>query len=143
MGLDMYLNKTRYVWRDEQARVQIYGVSGITPGKIKRITEEAVYWRKANAIHKWFVDNVQNGEDDCGTYTVAKEQFVKLLATITEVLDDNQKASELLPFQEGFFFGSYDYGEYYWDELKRTKAVLEEIIQNWNYDWNYTYESSW
>ena len=23
-------------------------------------------WRKANAIHKWFVDNVQDGVDDCG-----------------------------------------------------------------------------
>jgi hypothetical protein len=23
------------------------------------------YWRKANAIHKWLVDAVQNGEDDC------------------------------------------------------------------------------
>ena len=29
--------------------------------------EEVGYWRKANAIHGWFVRNVQNGKDDCGT----------------------------------------------------------------------------
>lgn len=30
-----------------------------------RISEQVGYWRKANAVHKWFVDNVQGGEDDC------------------------------------------------------------------------------
>ena len=34
----------------------IYGVS---------VSVNAAYWRKANAIHKWFVDNVQDGEDNC------------------------------------------------------------------------------
>lgn len=29
------------------------------------LQQEVGYWRKANAIHMWFVDNVQNGEDDC------------------------------------------------------------------------------
>lgn len=29
------------------------------------IGSEVAYWRKANAVHKWFVDTVQNGEDDC------------------------------------------------------------------------------
>ena len=27
--------------------------------------EELMYWRKANAIHKFFVDNAANGVDDC------------------------------------------------------------------------------
>lgn len=37
------------------------------------------YWRKANAIHRWFVDNVQGGEDDCDIYEVSKEQIEELL----------------------------------------------------------------
>lgn len=49
--------------------------------------EEVGYWRKANAIHKWFVENVQNGEDDCGRYEVSKEQLEELLDVCKEVLD--------------------------------------------------------
>lgn len=45
----------------------------------KSIIEEIGYWRKANAIHKWFVDNIQDGEDDCGYYEVASEQLEELL----------------------------------------------------------------
>ena len=37
-------------------------------------------WRKANAIHKWFVDTVQDGEDDCGYYEVSKEDLENLLS---------------------------------------------------------------
>lgn len=49
--------------------------------------EEVGYWRKANAIHKWFVENVQGGEDDCGQYEVSKEQLEELLDVCKEVLD--------------------------------------------------------
>lgn len=31
----------------------------------RSIWKEIGYWRKANHIHKWFVDCVQDGEDDC------------------------------------------------------------------------------
>ena len=37
------------------------------------------YWRKANAVHNWFVDNVQDGNDGCKHYWVSKEDLQKLL----------------------------------------------------------------
>ena len=43
------------------------------------------YWRKANQIHNWFVENVQDGIDDCGTYEVTEKQLVDLLNTCKEV----------------------------------------------------------
>lgn len=43
-------------------------------------------WRKANQIHKWFVDNVQGGKDDCGYYEVEPEQLEELLEAVNEVL---------------------------------------------------------
>ena len=45
----------------------------------KSIIEQVGYWRKANAVHKWFVDNIQNGEDDCDYYEVTSEQLNELL----------------------------------------------------------------
>ena len=47
----------------------------------KMIYEEVGYWRKANAIHNWFCDNIQNGVDNCGSYEVTKMQLQSLLDT--------------------------------------------------------------
>ena len=52
-----------------------------------RIKEEVGYWRKANQIHKWFVDHVQDGEDDCDYHhECTKEVLEELLATCEKVL---------------------------------------------------------
>ena len=52
-----------------------------------RIVEEVGYWRKANQIHNWFVDKVQDGEDDCEYHhEVTKEILEELLDTCETVL---------------------------------------------------------
>jgi hypothetical protein len=47
---------------------------------------EVAYWRKANEIHKWFVDNVQNGVDDCNNYKVTLEDLYNLNEVISKIL---------------------------------------------------------
>jgi hypothetical protein len=51
-----------------------------------RIFQECGYWRKANAIHNWFVQNVQNGVDDCDIYLVTREQLEQLKEACEMVL---------------------------------------------------------
>lgn len=46
---------------------------------------EIAYWRKAHAIHGWFVRNVQNGNDDCESYEVKKEKIEELLEICIQV----------------------------------------------------------
>lgn len=155
MGLDMYLSKKTYVgnkWKKPAERLQVVEpttkfeednkTNKIKPERITYIEEEAAYWRKANAIHKWFVDNVQEGNDDCGSYYVGREQLRKLLEIVTEVLKDHDRASELLPTQEGFFFGGYDYDEYYFEYLQDTKKSLTALLKE-NDDGEFYYQSSW
>ena len=50
------------------------------------IEEEVAYWRKANAIHNWFVNNVQEGVDDCGYYKVTRDQLKELLRICHKVM---------------------------------------------------------
>ena len=52
----------------------------------KSISKKVGYWRKANAIHNWFVENVQDGIDNCGEYVVTKEQLETLLDICETVL---------------------------------------------------------
>jgi len=142
MGLDMYLNRKRYVWDRDRKKLQIKGIR-INPKSICYIEEEAMYWRKANAIHSWFVDNVQDGNDDCKSYYVSKEKLQELFNLCKRVLADRSLASELLPTQSGFFFGGTEYDEYYFEELKNTKKALNKILSRKDKHFEYYYSSSW
>jgi len=135
MGLDMYLDKVIFVGaefdhRKVDAVVDIKigdKIVKVNPSKISTIHERACYWRKANAIHKWFVDNVQGGDDNCGTYWVSIEHLEHLLGIVNEVLEDHSKAEELLPTEGGFFFGDTAYDEWYFEGLEYTKKEFTRI----------------
>jgi hypothetical protein len=156
MGLDMYLSKKTYVkqWEhqgDDSFKVEVTkkgeAVSHIKPERISYIEEEIGYWRKSNQIHNWFVQNVQNGIDNCGTYFVGKEQLEKLLELCKKVLDNNKLAEELLPSTSGFFFGSTEYDEWYFNDLTHTVQIIESLLSEQNergyIDGDIYYQSSW
>ena len=111
MGLDMYLTAKVNVDRNIK-----YFDDEEYNKKVSYIELDVMYWRKANQIHKWFVDNVQDGNDDCGYYNFDKDLLDDLYSDCKKVLLDNSLTNELLPTQEGFFFGSYDYDEYYYQD---------------------------
>lgn len=52
--------------------------------------EEIGCWRKANQIHNWFVQNVQNGCDNCECYEVTKEQLEELKNICEKVLEGSR-----------------------------------------------------
>lgn len=154
MGLDMYLTRKTYVknWDhlapDERFDITVSGPAPwIKSARISHIEEEVMYWRKVNAIHRWFVNHVQDGEDDCREYCVSDEQLQELRDSIQTVLKARTKeAAELvLPTQGGFFFGPTEYGDYYWAELERTAqaltALLAEVPAN-DFRSSYYYRSS-
>lgn len=108
--------------------------------------DEITSWRKANAIHKWFVDNVQDGVDDCGQYKVTKEHLIQLHNACNDVLNDNNLAEQLLPTQSGFFFGGTEYGDGYYYDLRETKNTIDYILEYKSYvfeDDGLYYYSSW
>jgi hypothetical protein len=104
---------------------------------------QIAYWRKANAIHKYFVDNCANGKDECQDTYVEREQLEDLLNRCKTILEDHSKAEELLPSQSGFFFGSTDYDEWYFHDLEQTVPVLEKILKESPEDWEFEYKASW
>lgn len=150
MGLDMYLEKRTYVkqW-DHQSAEEKHEVvvtkggqpTNIDPKKVKYIIEEAGYWRKANQIHRWFVENVQNGVDNCGDYYVGSEKLAELLELCKKVKADHSLAEELLPSASGFFFGGTEYDEWYFNDIDNTITILEECLEDERGD--YYYSSSW
>lgn len=182
MGLDMYLDKEIYIGAEHDFD-EICGEIALTRKgnkipinfkKVKSIIEEGIYWRKANQIHKWFVDNVQDGNDDCGRYWVSKDKLKNLLDTINTLFEKVSKyidlstvdfdkmedaafntqtnvhkevieeiCRNLLPSQEGFFFGGTSYNFFYFYDLDYTKRELEELLKDDDTNIYFYYHSSW
>lgn len=156
MGLDIYLSKKTYVkqWEhkgDDNFNVEVTKkgepIENIKSERISYVVEEVGYWRKANQIHKWFVDNVQDGEDDCKEYYVEASQLETLLGVCKKVLANNELADQLLPSQSGYFFGKNEYDEWYFKDVEQTVEIIETILSERNeqgyLDGEIYYESSW
>lgn len=100
MGLDMYLYKKSYVKNWQHMKPEsLHKITIKKGGKVRKdiktdrityIIEEVAYWRKANAIHCWMVDNLQGGTDDCGEYYVSRKNIEDLLAIINDVLNGSK-----------------------------------------------------
>lgn len=104
---------------------------------------EIGYWRKANAVHSWFVETVQNGVDDCGEYEVSLDQLHQLRDLATRVNHDHELAPDLLPTQSGFFFGSTEYGPYYFQDIADTLETLTHAIDHAEEGDRFSYYASW
>jgi hypothetical protein len=158
MGLDMYFTASRSLsnWVDDEKELKTK-ISKVTEDlfdwEVQEVRYQVGYWRKANAIHNWFVENVQDGEDDCKLYYVGEESIKELFDTVCQVLEDHSKAEELLPPQSGFFFGSTEINEDYFQDLEHTKEILEPIVQSFKeheegksntiHRYEFYYQSSW
>ena len=54
-----------------------------------RITEQVGYWRKANQIHNWFVEHVQDGVDDCNYHREVTEEDLNELLDVCQLVLNN------------------------------------------------------
>lgn len=88
MGLDMYLTtnskKLSEGINQPKEGLEDYKNSWL---KSRRRAGVIAQWRKANQIHGWFVDHVQDGVDDCGCYDVTNAQLAELLVTVNAVIN--------------------------------------------------------
>jgi len=187
MGLDMYLYAEKYIsgydYTKDHKKVinpENQQIRDIFPEMIKTdnldsitIRHEVGYWRKANHIHKWFVDNCQDGNDDCRDSYVSREQLKELLELCKQVVKDSEMregtvtngyrieesgrvpileageyivdsttAQRLLPTEEGFFFGSTDYDQWYMKDIELTIEIIERCLKLPD-DYELYYHSSW
>lgn len=159
MGLDMYLEVRRtvrtYEWNEQfdkvanglgESLVSLAGLDQIISENNYTVSVEvnAIYWRKANAIHQWFVDNCGKGIDECQRIYVQRKDLEDLRDLVKDVLIHRDKAQVALPPQSGFFFGSTEIDEWYWEDLEYTAKELDRVLMNtFEYDVDFFYQASW
>jgi len=141
MGLDMYLTATAHIGGEHGVEIEGLDAGGL---EISGIKYDAGYWRKANAVHGWFVNHVQRGEDDCKPYMVERSDLEELRSACENAL--KSRKTDNLPPTAGFFFGSQEVDQYYWEDLELTVEICNRALSLKNSEglfWHFEYQSSW
>jgi hypothetical protein len=173
MGLDMYLTANEYVSRTQRdpqglsydtpkENELFYNLADRRKGWVDNagyagisISYPVGYWRKANAIHNWFVQNVQDDRDECQKSYVSPQNLRDLREACQAVLAT--KNNSLVSVQEvaidvglapkaGFFFGSQEYDEWYFGDLEYTVTTINRLEGSGLFDNAWTdieYQASW
>lgn len=141
MGLDMYLSRRMYfsgyesdkttpAYAAYQRVVEAVGIKPVAYTPSLTVSVNVAYWRKANAIHNWFVQNLADGVDDCQSVDVSLDSVKELRDLVREVLGNKEKAVNLLPPSGGFFFGGTEYDDWYFEQLEETDKMLTEVLDS-------------
>ena len=99
------------------------------------------YFRKVNFIYEYFRNDMVN--ESC---IVDKSRIGNLIDLCEDVLShkgDEDYARENLPTTSGFFFGSTDYDDWYWHDVKDCikqmrklyKAMSDDDFVVWDFSW--------
>lgn len=163
MGLDMYLFRSVPTKSWEDVKWDDFGRSDQT-----YIKSTVAYWRKANAVHKFFVDKTQDGNDNCQESYVPREVLADLVEICEKICrtegidaeafdlkslpedffekpmseDGAKLAEEHLPPCRGFFFGTYELdGSYLYNLIKTVQMLKPLLLEDDHAD--FSYEASW
>jgi hypothetical protein len=120
------------------------------------IFEHIGYWRKANAIHNFFVQECQDGVDECQLSIVRKTHLKDLLKRCKKaisvkdiylndgILKDGEGIEDYLPTTSGFFFGGTEFNEWFFNDVEETIELVEKVLKETDFKTQVIcYRSSW
>ena len=100
MGLDQYITIRHKSTNSAYKKYQDYWNLSDEERANTKIPDEPEkdfnigYFRKHNMIHKWFVDNIQNGVDDCGRYVIPFNKLKELLEICKHIMSGVTKTKK-------------------------------------------------
>lgn len=154
MGLDMYLHKIK---REE---IAYWRKANAIHAWFSRLYEKET-GKELENCHNMVVskEDLIKLRDDCKRvinssklvykdvpvrkYDYDKEEYVNS-TRMMKVLNDSSIAEELLPTQNGFFFGSTIYDEFYVEDLKNTIEQIDNILNDVDFEeYDIEYHAWW
>jgi hypothetical protein len=155
MGLDMYLGASFYFGGYEHIKAtekkhfdaitNLIGIQDLVSPHAPSVTVKVpvMYWRKANAIHGWFIDHCSRDQvDDCQPIYVGRSDLEKLLEAVTKEI--NREEDSGLEPRDGCFFGSQKKDEWYYEQVEDTRKDLQKILADERLKYaDFTYHASW
>lgn len=157
MGLDMYLylRKESYCSKYTKPNLCKYPqelqdfAEEIEERNFMSISKETNYqvgyWRKFNALHGWIVEHCADGKDDCRPVLLDTADIEEIISICQEILEDHSKAKDLMPTTDGFFFGTDEYDDWYYQDMEYTLNLFKKVLKIAvdKPDYSVVYEASW
>ena len=151
MGLDMYMFKCKapaYIdVCSEKRKVVKLCQEALDNMAYERAQSECIsfvdYWRYANQIYRWFLENTEVEYEDSGPYRIKWEELLLLKATCRQVLESGVDKNgepvaavceKLLPTLDGPCFGDTHYDANYFEEIRLTHDLLVELLETSDWD---------
>ncbi len=89
------------------------------------------YYRKVNWLRGWVIENsTLTHESDCEDAFISRNKLEELLDDCNYVLKHKDEAEEILPTTGGFFFGTYEFDDWYFSSVENVRDDLEDILSN-------------
>lgn len=174
MGLDMYLYASKSINDENVEQIKkLTGTNNLPNGNLIpsiHIQQLVGYWRKVNAVHGWFVNEIAGGDDECQEIQVSKQELenlrddcivalanpdrdyqiknTKVLYQLMDYLNSLETPIEPatytnpVPPVDGFFFGSNELTEYYYSQLEYTIDLITNLLEL-DDDFSFHYQASW
>ena len=102
--------------------------------------EFLAYFRKVNFLFEFFSGSL---DEDETTAVITRGEMEELIEKCEFVLNNRDKASEILPTCDGFFFGSLDYDDYYFESVAKVLLSFQVILENYSDDYLYIIDFSY
>lgn len=131
MGLDMYLKLSRAHSESITNVKDVEELELLFDNILVTVKEEFTigYWRKANAILNLIETTCKpEGIEDCERIYITVDQIKTMLHICKQVKENPDIAHEKLPTQSGFFFGSTEYDDYYFETINYTIELFEKVL---------------
>lgn len=98
--------------------------------KLGQAENEEGYLRKANYVYAYFKGRIDEG-CEC---EVTRDDLIDLIKRCCEVLGkrDNATSKATLPTCNGFFFGSTDYDDVYYETVKFGLELFTKLLNNYD-----------
>lgn len=94
-----------------------------------RASSEIAYFRKVNFLVRFMESYYGKEVENCIPFEINKDGIVELKDRCEKVLKDHTLAKELLPTQEGFFFGNTEYNDAYYKDVALVLEKCDEILE--------------
>lgn len=91
--------------------------------------ESDAYFRKVNFVYQFFSDKLV---DEC--CFVTKSDLEDMIDRCNKVLKNHDLAEKLLPTRSGFFFGSTEYDDWYFSDVKDVRSQFKKLLRGFNED---------
>lgn len=89
------------------------------------------YFRKANFIYAYFDHLIDRNTECCIIDKDEIESLFDACGLVLERRNEDGFAEQVLPTCDGFFFGSTDYDEWYYDKVESCYEQMKIILDEW------------